>query len=309
MLTYYFEDGGCGDQLARLPAVLFTYENHQHIYQHVWVPSYFLPLAQRMLPKSPRIIIRDYSQVKKKYNKDLQARAFSVHKYTNLASHMTDHAFAVLNYSQVEDKYKNYLHLPVDDIDVSKFHLPEKYVVIPPCFTSKTRIFLGRYINEIVDYLSSKGYSTVFIGNKSTGTGGPHTINANYDPELKLQNGINLIGATTLLEAAKIMKGAKCIVGLDNGLLHLAACVDQDLPIVYGFTTVKPEHRLPYRRDVKGHACYPVALTSSCLSCTFCQSNMTYTYNWSFTQCYYDDYKCLIMLDSSHYIKEIDKIL
>lgn len=298
-----------GDQLARLPAIKYTHENHPHLFQHVWLPSYFLPLAERMLPKSPRIILRDYTQIQKKYNKNFQARAFSVHKYTNLASHMTDHAFAVLCYTQVDDKHKNYLNLPVDDIDISRFNLPEKYVVIPPCFTSKTRILLGKYINEIVDYLKTKGYTTVFLGNKATSTGGPHTIVANYDPELKIENGIDLIGATSLLETAKIIKGAKCIVGLDNGLLHLAASVDQDLPIVYGFTTVKPEHRLPYRRDVKGHACYVVTLDSKCLSCIGCQSNMTFTYNHSFTSCFYSDYDCLIKLNSSYYINQLEKIL
>jgi len=309
MLTLSFEDGGLGDQIARISPVLYTYLFHEHIFQHVWVPTYFIPLAERMLPKSPRLIIRDYTQLKKKYNKNLQARAFSVHKYTNLAAHMTEHAFSVLCYTQVEDKYKNYLKLPVDDIDISKFDLPEKYVVIPPCFTSKTRIFLGKHINEIITYVKSKGYQVVFLGNKATSTGGPHTIVANYDPEIKLNEGINLIGETNLLEAAKIMKGSKCVIGLDNGLLHLAATVDDDLPIVYGFTSVNPEHRLPYRKDIKGHACYPVVVKKECLNCIGCQSNMNWTYNFSFTQCYYDDYKCLLLLDSKKYIEQIEKIL
>lgn len=278
---------------------------------HIWIPTYFRPILERALPKDRnRIIIRDYTQLDK-FNKTLQARVFdsSVHKYTNLAAHMTEHAFEVLCYTQPSDADKNYINFDVSDIDVSKFNLPEKYVVIPPCFTSKTRVFLGSHINKIVEHCKSKGYSTVFLGNSKTETGGPSTIYADIDPEVDLNAGINLIGATSILEASRILKESACVIGLDNGLLHLAAAVSDDTKIVYGFTTVKPEHRLPFRKGIKGYGCYPVVINTQQLQCVGCQSNFNYSYGVSFTNCFYDDYKCLELLSADLYIQQIDKII
>lgn len=310
-LNVVFADGGLGDQIARTPAILYTYNAHKHVVMHIWCPIYFKPILERMLPRDRnRLIIRDYTQIDK-FNKTLQARVFdsSIHKYTNLAAHMTEHAFEVATYSQVSDEHKNYISFNVDDVDIQKFNLPEKYVVIPPCFTSKVRLFLGKHINTIVDHCKSKGYETVFLGNSVTQTGSQAKIIANVDPEVKLDNGVNLLDKTTLLEAAKIMKGAMCVIGLDSGLLHLGAAVSPDVKLVYGFTTVKPEHRLPYRNNVKGYNCYPVTLSQQELACYTCQSNMTFTYGHNFTQCYYDDTKCIFMLTADRYITQIDRII
>ena len=276
---------------------------------HIWVPTYFYPIAERMLPKDKqRIILRDYTLLKKKFNAALQARAFSVHKYTNLAAHMTEHAFEVINYTQVEDKFKNYLTFNVDDVDVSKFNLPKKYVVIPPNFTSKTRVFLGQHINKIVDHCKSLGYEVVFLGNSKTETGVKSVILSDIDPETDLSKGINLINQTTILEVAKILKESSLVIGLDNGLLHLAACFDTT-KIIYGFTSVLPEHRLPYRKNIKGWNVWPVVVNSKELECIGCQSNCTYTYSHTFTKCYYDDYKCLFMLSADKYIEKINEAL
>lgn len=310
-INFLTDDGGIGDMIARTPALLYIYNHHPHVIMHIWVPTYFRPIIERMLPKDKkRIILRDYTEMKK-FNSTLQARAFSPHKYTNLASHMTEHAFEVLCYQQVEDHHKNYITFDVSDVDVKKFNLPEKYVVIPPCFTSKTRIMLGAYINQIVAHCAAKGYTTVFLGNSRTETGGASIINANIDPQTDLTKGIDLINKTSLLEASRILKEASCVIGLDNGLLHLAACFETS--IVYGFTTVKPIHRLPFRHNIKGWNVFPVVLTQEELPCYNCQSNMTFTYQHSFTTCFYANtekaYECLLKLTPDKYIEQINKIL
>src|SRR5207245_757155 len=114
------------------------------------------------------------------------------------------------------------------------------------------------------------------------------------------------INKTNLLESREIINKAKTIVGLDNGLLHIAGTTN--IPIIGGFTTVEPKYRMPYRNNVLGYNYYPVVPPES-LVCRFCQSNWTFTYEQDFKVCYYKDYLCIKQLSADLYIKELEKIL
>ena len=83
-----------------------------------------------------------------------------------------------------------------------------------------------------------------------------------------------------MLEALRIINDAEMIIGLDNGLLHLAGLTDTK--IVAGYTTVDPYYRLPYRHNVLGWNCSIVEPTSEC---RYCQTEHFCTYGINFVIC------------------------
>lgn len=303
-LNILLDDGGLGDCIARLPAVKYVMENHPHMQIRLWVPDYFLDFAKRSLPD--KVITRGFSEAAKKYNEHLPARAFRVHIHTNLSTHMTDHAFNIICNKSVEPKDKNYIKIDTSDVNVTKFKLPEKFVVITTGFTAEVREMRPDIVNTLVSYIKSKGYEIVFLGKEETSNGYLHTIKGTFKSDINFAEGTNLINKTNLVESHAVISKAKTVVGLDNGLLHVASCTD--IPIVGGFTTVEPKYRMAYRNDVLGYNYYPVVPPES-LNCRFCQSNWTFTYEHDFKTCYYKDYECTKQLSASRYIEQLEKIL
>jgi ADP-heptose:LPS heptosyltransferase len=302
-----FDNGGLGDSIAWLPALKYIYDQHPHTILNVWIPDYFLQYAQSCLKGTEsRIRLFKWSE-KDKYELGHPTRSFAHNIYTNLGAHMTEHAFQILVNTQPDDKNDyNYLKPDLKHTKIDKYNLPQKYVVVTTGYTSDTRVFLPQYINEITTYLNNKGYTPVFLGKTATTTGSKYVIKGSFATEINYSAGINLIDKTNLFEATKVLQNSTAVIGLDNGILHLAGCLD--VPIVGGFTTVKPEHRMPYRNGILGQGYYPVVPPES-LKCRFCQSNWQFTINHNFTNCYYGDFQCTLDLKSEFYIKELEKIL
>ena len=285
-----------------------VFPSHEVFPSHDRVHSYGVELCQAVFKSYSNCIIGDISKYKGVYKEDLPARSPYVHNISNLAMHLTDHAFLSLVGCDVEPEHKNYIKL--DPIDVSHFNLPKRYAVVATGFTSETREWNPESVKETTDYLVSKNIVPVYIGKSYT----PSFITENKNEAIKgtfkadYSNGLNLIDKTTLLEVHSIIARTEVAIGLDNGLVpHLAGMTD--VPIVAGFTTVRPEHRLPYRHGVKGWNCEVVAPTKEELACAFCQSDMTFAEpTHSFTKCYYSDFKCLDAMSSNKWIEALKKV-
>ena len=43
------ERGGLGDNICRLPALKYIFEHYPHVSLDIWVPEYFVPLAEKAL--------------------------------------------------------------------------------------------------------------------------------------------------------------------------------------------------------------------------------------------------------------------
>ena len=296
--NFTLHQGGLGDLIAQLPAIKYTLDTHPQLLVNLWLHDYAKPLCEKLFSHYGNVTVTGLSEQKEKYQNDLPARSPYVHRITNLSSHLTDQAFLTIAGKSVEDKYKNYIQL--DPIDVSEFNLPEKYVVVTTGYTSDTRIWKAESVNETCDYIISKGYTPVFLGKTYTKSYFDTGIVGKFEADYT--KGINLIDKTDLFQAHAIMANSTCTIGLDNGLLHLA-CMS-DVPVVYGFTTVNPEHRLPYRNDKIGHNCFVVMPTKEELKCIGCQSNMTFVdSSHDFRRCFYSDYLCLDLMSSNKFFK------
>jgi len=92
------------------------------------------------------------------------------------------------------------------------------------------------------------------------------------------------------------------IIGLDNGLIHLAGMTD--VPIVAGYTTVDPYYRVPYRHGVKGWNCYVVEPTSEC---RYCQTEHFETYGINFLECGIMSKECMYSLTFDKWLAKIQE--
>lgn len=304
-----FNEGGLGDHIARMSAVSYLKKNFKFININLFVPDYFDELARNLVPN---ITVWSFSKGKDSWRTDLPLRQ-TLNAHTQMKSHITDHAFHVLCDKQPEIEDRNYCKLNTSGVHLDKFNLPGDYVVITTGFTAEVREMTPQVINTIISYLLFKKIKPVFLGSRQTYAGDDvEKIVGNFNQEINYSSGIDLIDKTSLIEAGAILASAKAVVGLDNGLLHLAGTTD--VPIVAGYTTVDPKYRLPYRNNELGWNCWTVQPEED-LKCKFCQSNWDFIYKHDFRKCYYKEnkldkeIKCVSQLKAEKYIQHLEKII
>lgn len=297
--------GGVGDHVGTLVAVAYILKTYPWINLLIWVPDFLLEFAKNVLPE--KAIVRNFTAMKTKYDRNKT----TIHtewdgRISPMKIHSVDYAFLKLCDEQVPIDKKNYLKVKFDKVDITKFNLPNKYVVIATGFTAAVREFAPQSVNEVADFIVYKGYTPVFVGQKSTATGGKHVIQGSFNKEIDFSKGLNLVDQTSLVEVAKIMQESAAVVGVDCGLLHIAGCTDA--PIVAGFTTVNPELRAPIRNNELGWKFYPVT-PGALLACRYCQVSTNFLYGHDYTKCIYKDYACVKELTGDKFIAQLQKIL
>jgi ADP-heptose:LPS heptosyltransferase len=303
-VNFLLNTGGLGDNIAALPAIKYISEQYSHVTPYVYVPNYFLPLANNMLPS---IDFRPFSKGHELFDNKLPGRQTLMKVHDTLSTHLVDFAFHSLANKQVSSEHKNYLKLNTEVIDITKFQLPKEYVIITTGYTAPIREFLPEKVNAIVKYLCDKQVPVIFMGNKNTASGGiVDNIIGEFSSEIDYSKGVDLINKTTLLEAGKIISEAKAIVGVDNGLLHLAGC--SDVPIIGGFTSVDPILRNPYRNDQLGWNCYNVVPSDSCEE-KFFQSRTDFLYEFDHKYSYDGKYESVKSLNVEDFIYALENVL
>lgn len=300
-----FRNGGLGDHICRLPAVKALLDRAPNLKKvNLICPDFFVELGEHLLQDyKERVNFWPVTEFIKAPNSGIPALITDETHHSTLRTHLVDHAFHVLGDFVPEIDEMNYLQLRLDQIDISQLQLPPEYVVVTTGFTARVRQWLPSQINAVVNYIRSIGLRVVFLGKEHVDE---HlTGNFRHDA-VKFSLGINLINKTTLLEAGKILANARSVIGLDNGLLHLAAC--SDVPIVAGYSSVAPEFRLPYRHSVLGWNCEVVEPDAD-LGCRFCQSSCYLNFQQDFRECFYGNYLCLVQMKAEKWIAALDRSL
>lgn len=297
-----FNNGGLGDQIARMPAALYLAREYPHHLYNWWVPDYFAPLASHITRPIPNILVGAFSTYNTVGDKSLPALHCDNKNYTTLKTHTTKHAFQMM--TGLDAPTPNDMNYPRFESLSKYIGLPTPYVVLTSGHTAKAREWAPQSINEVARYLNRRGFNVVWLGKKTSELGTGALIRGTFDVAVDYTVGVDLIDRTSLLDAAAIMGGAKAVVGVDNGLLHLAATTD--VPIVGGFTSVDPNTRLPYRYGIMGWNYYTVVPEPSC---RFCQTKMQFVYDHDFRNCFYQDYQCVAQLTSQKFITELEKFL
>lgn len=297
--------GGLGDRIATMPAIIYVLNNHD-IKADVIVPDYYVPLARHFLKGfEARVDVLPFSTIGLTLDQNIPSIILHNDYLNTLRRHLVDYAFDMINdnSADVAPIYKNYPKLRTDEIDVTKFKLPESYVVLTPAFTAPVRALPSRTWNRIAKWLVTEGVTPVWMGAKAETIPGPLTPPSKYVEGVDYSIGIDLRDATTLLEAGKIIAKSKALVGVDNGLVHLAACTSAK--IVVGFTSVDPITRLPYRNSNKGDGCF-VIIPPDYIECKFRQTRAHFDYVTDYRECYCG-YECVESLTAEKFIEELKK--
>lgn len=303
-INIIFMNGGVGDHIASLTAVNYITKQYPWITILLWTPDFLVDFSKNVL--SETVQVKGFSQMKRSYEPTKPTKTTQWDGHTSpMKIHLIDYAFLKLCDENPSIEHKNYLQVDLTKIQVNHA-LPDKYIVITTGYTAKVREFPAFSINEIVKYAKGKGYETVFLGQTQTKTGTSHTIKGNFDENIDFSAGANLIDQTTLLEAAGIMSDSKAVLGVDNGLLHVAGCTH--VPIIAGFTTVSPQMRLPIRNNELGWNCYPIVPGIE-LNCSFCQEKTNFLFGHDYKNCMYKDNLCTSLMTADKFIKHLEDIL
>jgi len=187
---------------------------------------------------------------------------------------------------------------------VKRLRVP--YAVIPTGFSAEARSVKGRHINPILKYLNAKGIMPVFLGKKDL-LGDGVTI-SRFPDDIDYSLGLDLRDETAVKDAACIMQHAAFTLGLDCGLLHLAALM-KDSKIIFAYNITSVEHRAPRRNH--GTTVH-VTVPREELVCIGCQSNLKLYPVHKFTTCLYGDAACIDLLfknDGERFRPAIDEML
>jgi ADP-heptose:LPS heptosyltransferase len=305
--------GGLGDTIARLPAVKYALDNAKHIEKlRLICQEHCVELVTHFFKEyGERFECVGYDALPTIQLDGVPASMTDSKHHTTLSTHITDHAFHTLCDVSPLDEKKSYLRIRPDEIDLTEKQKEAtyySYIVITTGFTAGVREWLPGEINKVAafayEYLDCH---TVFLGKgENTFASNQPNTKANFrSEEIDFDIGFDLRECTTLLQAAKIMSGAKAVLGVDNGLLHLAAT--SDVPIIAGYTTVDPQYRLPYRYGILGYDC-TVILPEPSLGCRLCQNKLKFVYNFDFRTCYYGDYECVRHMTGEKFIDALKEV-
>lgn len=306
-------DGGIGDHVASLVAVDYAINKYPHITPIVWVPAGMKDFAINVLPY--KTDVRSLHELTFNYDRDLPTKTTKWDGVTSpMKIHCVDYAFLKLLDENPSIEHKNYLRVKFNKVRTNKgirnLINQSQYVVITAGYTAEVREFPTKEINRIVNFIKSKGLEVVFLGQNNTKTGTGHVISANFSGEINFDAGINLINETTLLEAALIMHHSRAVVGVDNGLMHVAGCTAAN--IIGGFTTVSPEIRKPVRSNSLNHRFWTVTPDES-LDCRFCQEKTNFLYEHDYRNCIHKGQEkertCVKQMTADKFIYHLERIL
>ncbi len=240
--------GGLGDNIARLPAYrhMIYGPDQEHVSATIYVQDYVIDLVEYLLPPGPRLSYKKLSTAPWELKKPIIE--FDMERLGTLHMHLTDHAFLILmDQMPPNQESRAYPKAPLVNLSNPALRaLGPEVVIFTTDFTAESRQWLPVHINTLAKKCRVAGLTPVLLGTtKPLDTGAGDFIEARRDDGIKSDLFIDLRDKTTLIEALGVMQRAKAVVGVDNGLLHLAHCTGT--PIVMGLTTIIPEQVVPVR--------------------------------------------------------------
>ena len=192
-------------------------------------------------------------------------------------------------------------YIPLKPVDVRRYGIDfSKAVIFAVSYRDETRSWPNAELLKTAEYVASQNYIPVFVGKTSENDVDWKSITV-QSPVVAPMYAIDLRDKTSILELASIMAQAKAVVGIDSGSIHLAGTTKT--PIVCGYTTVRPEYRIPPRKEGKTYA-----IIADDLDCNFCQSEWNISH-WDFNKCKLGHADCIKRMTADRFIKCLQKIL
>ena len=250
-LTVISDHGGLGDSIARLPAFRYCLETYPHVSLTVHVIDAFKGLCEYLLPGNDRLTWKLRSEVPFRPRRPYVE--FNPDRVSSLALGLTDQAFLMLMDHLPPDDGGEAANYPVAPLTENQAWLNQLCgegrgaIVFTTDYTAPTRQWPVFQVNALAYKLNDLGFTCVLLGRaKPVATGvEDDPIKPNALDGLKGELFVDLRDKTTLIEALGVMQRSKAVLGVDNGLIHLAHCTS--VPVVVGYTSLLAMHRLPTR--------------------------------------------------------------
>lgn len=280
-ICFPVNEGGLGDFLCYVPALQWIAEECPHVYGTLLVHAFILELAHFFFDQYPHWKVDEIDAGWKKLPADVGVIGPApgmVERFNPMSSHMIEVGWIYYVNTTIIPTGWNYYPDLTELGPCYSIKLPEKYVVFTTGGTTPTRQVPGSYWNPIIEHVIAQGFTPVFLGKSYL----HKDVTTTFGADTRYDLGVDLRDRTGLLEAAAIMKYAHATIGLDNGLLHLAACTGA--VVIFGYNIAAPETRRP---RMKAGRLIEVLLDREELGCIGCQSNMKLSVPHDFRFCMY----------------------
>lgn len=312
--NFFFTAGGLGDFLCYMVAILWNARYCPWVRGTLRVPAFFVPLAERLLRRHRHwtvlngeipYTVEDGTPMIGPELTDQNGTNLTPQLINATGAHLVDLGFIYFsnkNPAPAEAHYPQLRTLP-HELPPEVKALKRQYVVFTPGGVTSSRTVTAKHINPLIEYVCELGLTPVFLG-KADFSG---KIITQFDPNILFSKGLNLIDKTNLFQCAAIMENALCVTGLDNGLLHLAACTEAT--ILFGYNIASPKQREP-RRD--WGKLINIEVPESELPCINCQDKIKLLSTHSFHTCLYGDSLCIDLLfgnNAEKWKRAIDSVL
>lgn len=317
IINFIFNEGGLGDFVNYTAATVWVARNSPWVEGRLFVPKYLVPLLKDIHEEFGHweVIPSELASERLEEGTSIIGPGIIVGgrnispQYLNcMGAHPIDVAYSYYAHSSPAppDLKLPMLDYPAQRLLPSVKRLRGQYAVIPTGAVSPARQVYGRHINPLIDHLRSRDITPVFLGKSSLMSNGQ--ITTQFADDIDYSKGLDLRDQTGIKDAATIMQHALVTVGLDCGLLHLAALM-KNSRLVFGYNVTSVAHREP-RRDHGRHV--NIHLTKQDLACAECQSTLKNIAVHKFDHCLYGDNKCVDLLfanGASRWIRAVDEVL
>ena len=222
---------------------------------------------------------------------------------TPKSMHLSDYASLIFADRLIPHEHLSYVPLDTSEVDLSKFKGINFYesVILVSSYRDATRSWRNESILATAKWIKDQGLIPIFVGK----TDMDQNLSEAHKPKNSLPDdlsefGVDLRNKTSIAELACIFERALAVCGVDSGPIHLAGTTN--IPIVCGYTSVSPEHRIPIRKDGNTYA-----LTAN-IECIGCESRWRSNF-WNFENCYYGHANCSKLLTADRFINVLKEIL
>lgn len=308
-VSFIFGSGGVGDYISWSAAIKFIQETQPHVDGRLFVSELFIDVARYLFQAKEgwKVELKDNFWEHYEEGSQVNFPKQGTQLINACGAHLID--LGAMYYACEQNLPPEYDFLPEINYE-GPWKWPEldptkPYALFTPGATTAVRELPHDIFTECVNYTLSKGITPVFLGKRDLSI----RYMANFQGDLS--KGIDLRERTTLLEATQLMRGAKFIIGLDNGLLHMAGTTK--CPIIFGHNIALAERRAIRRRE---GLTVDVTVSEDELACIGCQDKIRFARNHSFKECFFkgkaNELACHVYLgkDKAKRWKDaIDKVL
>lgn len=267
--------GGMGDQIARAASIRAVLEDERELNIALYVFPSVVSLFQQFFGAHPRVHgIYTFDEFRSNVKPNDLFVDFGDTRHFQLGMHPIDHAYMTIC-SRMPRRKINYIPLSDAPAVTAK---ESSFVALTPNFTAENRALPAEWWNELIRQLRENGLTPLILGStKSEFVTKAQDINT--------EGCFDLRDKTSLIDAAKWIQRSIAVVGLDNGLIHLAACTKT--PIIVAYSSQYANNRVPVRQEGD------IFIVTNSSKCVGCEVWLRFKQDHKYTTCIKETYECL----------------